>query len=1203
MDNSKRQAFIKALLLRASGKEQNDIEIVKEPRLNGPVSANEPEANYIALYPKNIEAYQWLIEQNGAINKSGRVEPFGTFYGKVYLHDDSQKLLNGSADTFATDAFGKHRPFALSKLPSGSNATIAHINADTDTDIDSHSQALLIATPFSQQISAIDALRKDGILPKKDTLPLTYNISTNQKSGSAVIAVPIASALAQSLSANPQNAISDLRDAPNADVQKATSLKDIGSLLNLSHSEKEKVELANPPRSEKMTADTPTLPSLASKKNQLRELKLSVVRQPLLNGGIQSMLQIPATASLDKLTDAGRIADPLKVQNTLSPVGIKLYLIGKEELARLQTIIGEIASQADLPLDTKPLEKVFKAKQDNAGKLFPQITHAYFLREKTTTGVTHHVYLSGERYSLIRDIMNSLQLGNKVHYLSADNEKPTLARFTLPETAWLAFQTIAKDALGKKKLNVFEIRDDTHSLQSMDNELREALGVRLNRDPEPVPDIKSPKDPRLSKDEAIARLIDQLKAFPAEKMLLAYTRDSKSSDLHPSLYVRALTKELNRISKALKHSPDMKDAIKLVAGNKQEGQKKGLLRIALSEGLLATVTEALPSLERIDKPFEQDKANDAIKVLFEHREDSAINRDNIADAWKHLKTLDIVAVQVSAPNKSKLVAIENKIKDFIKLREQFALLPETFDTLAQTDRTLLKALRKNGEEDAAITKILKEDIALARKTSEQLQEGLYTRIEARIETLRNEYDSIKAKGVHTEYVVLNPEVRSQKLLQPLLENGVLKSLYQPTHAKEFLRFTPSAPAQFTDMVKQHAVFIKNSKRGAEFPLISVDKIEEWAAKMKATFAAKAFRERPTTVIHGASAATNISNVAEKEPSLALEVSGDSSKSIQKHLAKLSGLLTWERQVPSDANLPTQASIGKQAVLAISVATQKELNSFKLLHQRLQDADLLLETPRFYGEIKSAKVCTPKKEENVAETISDSEEKISALYKLESFLDTIIYQQKTLNNSGKTEEERAFAENALNDAKKEMKTWLTENLLSSTKDSTIVTLRSPVWRAALESEDYVAASKSLRAEIKNLEEQQQVSEPAQPRRNLSAPKSTDNYIVSVLKGNSDLAYPVDGRAGSGKDDYRFDTWRQYILRPQTKGIPALKLYLKPEAVSLIAELMENGRSQISNQLESSENKPATADDVASKLFHIINPSRISIIPLESSKIGR
>lgn len=70
------------------------------------------------------------------------------------------------------------------------------------------------------------------------------------------------------------------------------------------------------------------------------------------------------------------------------------------------------------------------------------------------------------------------------------------------------------------------------------------------------------------------------------------------------------------------------------------------------------------------------------------------------------------------------------------------------------------------------------------------------------------------------------------------------------------------------------------------------------------------------------------------------------KSLATLLRKLTGILIWERQVPSVAHLPTEGRIGKQAVLAILVTNQTEYRAFKQLHVMLKESNWLLESPLF-----------------------------------------------------------------------------------------------------------------------------------------------------------------------------------------------------------------------------------------------------------------
>lgn len=1225
MNKQQRAVFLDALVARAFDGETGDIAIHHEPKLKGPFEPLDPEEYDIALYPRTEEAHAWLLTQKDALATKDNVAPKGGFGGKYYLHTDATRDLKGDLSTGgneerrrypqADEALLPLRPLALPTMPVRTRMAVSPVKRTKD----GHEHALLVATPLASREQAVTRLRDYGLLPKRDGEKPGFTTFTSDETDAALCAVPLHTEVAQAFLANPHRDFEDWVDGDKGPVAPGTLSLQALMLEAAEHLRpvplEKKEEVIKIGKTESAPAQKKELPSLAEQQELLAALEPKVAYEMQPNGELLPWLEVNGTGGLVMLRDASRTRDPLKLGNSSrTRTGDReRYQLGREELARIQEALGApIAEATPEPFNDRALQKFFGGKRDHAADKHVPISHVAFAELAPAgeqTGPLYYIYVAASESTRLSHVRASLNLPPDASAtLTQEEEKPRLLRLKVPKQTWDTLKTLAdrertsRDMTRYRPLERVDT-DPSYSLQALDVQIRDTFGIHAAKQQEEGKAGKETAGPKLTNGEALQFFVDRIAPIDPEKMVVATVlrKTTKHSEPHEelALFVRGRVGDLNALTNRLDRETDMfakGSEVNLISGAKGVSNANGILEIVVSPSILTALRAQGTQVERLESPLTQDNYHQAIQALFMTREKEEVQRSAEEEAWQHLGKVQVVPVKVSAPNKERLAMLEQQVERLQALSRLInAPLRELEDAEAGYG-DILKTLGDN-KGDAVVMRELQDARRGIRRTVEQVENGLPARITRRVEALQLQYTKIKAAGLRTEYIALAPEQRSQKLLKPLVGPVLAGDIEEIPGTRGMLRLVPHHPGKFADNLRRHGIFVHNADKAQAVP---DDDLPEWAVKKKHArdedaARAKAARERPDTRVHGS---VREGVAGEKAPQAETPApyipTRNVDKQVEKALNGTCGILTWERQEPQFENTPTQERIGEQAVLALSVATHEELKAVKQLYHVLKDEGWLMEQPRFYGEIKPGNKSEPQAEER-PRTHNDSAARREQLEASEAMFGRIKASLDDVRYFAKSAQPQRMAD-AMEQLTWDMKALAAEPVNLHEEESLHALLTDLVTgKRPIEEVDPVADRK-LRAELGRIQNELLALAPDMPRPGhlpTFKPKAKEGYITSVKVGGEFL-YPVDGRAGSGKEPEQLDVWRRIVTRKhqdseRPEGVAALKLYLRPEALPHLQEL--TGKTGTVEDILAGTHKDAyTAEMIATRLFHLQQPQQ-------------
>ncbi|MBA4274346.1 MAG: hypothetical protein C0436_01695, partial [Alphaproteobacteria bacterium] len=773
---SKEQKQAKALVDTLLGKvESGDIEMVRERRLRGPSAwTNGQDSYYIALYPKNDAARQWLLLNDASIALSGRVDPIGDFHGKYYLRNGAEEEVNARELTIPADGFGPARPHALPVFPKEVRAVIAPLKQDGT--LGNHDHALLLAAPFSPDMLAkiLAALGKEGLLPDRPTVPLEYAFHVNNDNGAMILAVPMPQQLAASYAANPHGTI------PTWGMGEPIQAADhtLAELVRAAAPHLQPIPREKPVEDEKPKAEEPKKeaaapPPLRSKRNELRAIGLKLQHQPQWNGGRMTRLIVPKGKSIESFTDEKRTMasvyrryqDPLSIgAKQQEPDGTASYVISQLEIARLQEITGPLQTLPDLSYDGAVLKKLFDKRAYNGLKpLNPQsvdytvkhkpqgipISHSMFARilPSLEGDKTRYVaYFAADHKQRLDEVVNRLQIGGRLTVLNRESERPCLIRLEFEKDAWELLKKAAHEAATVQKTTVHEL-DESASMQYVDDVARDIAGVHVVRVKEESKTTEIQKREKLTGAEAIDEIARKLaertkvasgvqadfKIRPADIMKITVHRvDAKGHGFDTtSVVIRGKVNALNHIRKHAAHKTRdfASDAtIRLIEGHKNDSTALGVLEVVADSSLIAAIEEARgATLASYDAPLHQDSYKKQLAEWFAAREKSQAEQDALSKAWEALTRADLHPVRISAPDRARIERVQLEISKLQRLRVEINDPVETLEAMKGLYGDTLKRLRDHANDEPVEDELLD---ALKSMKSAQLkaQNGILGRI-------------------------------------------------------------------------------------------------------------------------------------------------------------------------------------------------------------------------------------------------------------------------------------------------------------------------------------------------------------------------------------------------------------------------------------------------------------------------------------------
>lgn len=1142
-----RRALIDALIARG------DIAIVHEPRLNGP--GKQDDGNYfITLYPQNAEARAWLLQQKlGSqllATSTGRVEPKDDFHGKYYLNNDALPTMKESSYTPANETVAL-QPRAL-PLPVGARAAIVRI-APSENGL---RHAMIAAVPFAARDAGLQKLRSEGLLARRENAAPEFTMFVSPENGAAYYAFPLDADVADSLLSNPHGTIADWTQGKRTMRSLQEAMLDAVDELEPVKRTKE-APVTVPPETREEPAIIRMLPSLASQKEALLAMQPRLVVQPQPNGGVTRRLLVDNAAFLA----LPETSDPLKLTLESRKENEAAYSIGEEEYTRLKAITGPLPVAQRLPLNTNKLRKFFYPKRDHRTRREYGIDQVAFTTLKGEGGPAYYMYVSAQTETRLKDIRMQLQLpAEDTALLTQEEDAPKLLRVKLPEMTWKALQEIAANVEQTRCIAL----EDGFSLQAFEHEVYEAMGIRRVAPGPDAPAAESPQEPhaKLTNGDAVAYLARQLSGLPPDALLLAdiRRRDSNEGEMH--LFVRGPVNELNGLANRLNRETAIFAAgseVRLIHGSKQESMRPGTLQIAVSPTIVSGLAKHIALPKPLAEPLSSDKYQGAILSHFLQQEKVLVQRDAVKEAWQHLRKLYVVPVQVQAPDSMRLTTLETQIRRMDELKEPWDEAEQALRAIGEGYEATLAALGKKGDREAI--REFRQGTQSIGTVLQQLQKGIPDRMRKYIEARKAEQRALQT-AARTEFLVFDPQHRSERLLAPL-QPECFTRLERLPDANDILRAEPANMAAVTEQLPQCKPF--DTRR---MPQVALDDLAEWAIRKKAEWQAQP--QKPKTSVTHIVRQQPEKTAGDKQPAASPWVPARNvSRALLGKLNATQGLLAWERQEPEDRNLPVQASIGLQPVLALSARTHKEREAAKAVYQTLQEAGWLMETPHFYGEIMHRSKCpgiTLDVEPKLEDKVERSEQELDTLQQLQNRLQDLTYYIR----AGDKEEAQAL-------------TAEMEPLLGMLKDK-LHHVRLLETMRKMGQEGYAAAGMeaarvALNHSVQKAREELHGLEPDAPQFSAlpRARKIADEYVSSIIPGTAAL-YPLANKRG---EPVVFDPAGTIVERDKTAG---LKLYLDPRRIGQIEEALNPART-IVNLLTPSQSRALTADEVAGRIHHM------------------
>lgn len=1221
-DDKRTREWVDALLAKAAA---GELGLVREKRLRGPLAWKETaEDDFVAVYPKTAEARSWLIDSDNEVNRSGRVEPKGTFLGKYYLRNGAEAETKQRNTLLSTDGFGAHRPYAMNPLPADFYATFAAVLPEENTG--GHTHALVLAIPPAKQADALGWLRKEGFLAKTDGEVLHYAAHTNRSTKTSVLVVPVPEALAASVMANPHHTLLPPLDRPPLDLDALAS--EAAAAIRLPEKEQTVAEKKAKPA----PAEPPPLPSLTSAKEELIAIGLEVQEQPQWNGGIQRRLLVPRGQTLKPYlsTDsisAKRFTDPLKLgAREVPPEGGESYSISKEEYARLTDMVGALPVRERLPLDTAPLNRLFNKKPyKNIKPLNPPpvqqgkkpeqgigINHVMFAHVKSrATGVadSYVVYVAADHKQRLTDFVSSLQMTGREHTLNGEKERPCLIRMQLEADAWrlLKEKAEAEAAAGKTSVQVFDVG---FSLQAFDNEARDIAGVHRVSEKEIAPEPAKKQEQNKAKgadaiqflaeklsERALANgTVGELKLAQGNLRVVDVQRtdaSGKPTRVDRVLVVRAKVNQLNGLVRALRNqTEDFGDStVRLIAGSKNDGASLGVLEIVLPETAGSAIEACRgETLARHETTLHQSTYKQQIAEHFTAREKAQQEDDAHRKAWEVLARTAFEPVRVSAPNEMKLARIDHVV---MQLR-QFKAEVEKPEAQLEAWRTqfgeALGAMRK-ASDDEVFEDYLLDALRDINSLKHKLEQGVLTKIDKRLKALQTERQKLITLGTHLEYVVLNPSQEVRRALE-VLKHPLLREVIDTS--SNALRIVPAQLAEWSKALNAHG--IRTDSRTA--PTIALDALDSWirdtrAEQEAAAEAAQKEKAAQASATHLSATPGMVVSAVQPQTGTAKPAAATAPKprmrrgfalgeTITKASKATTGFLAWEAPFVHDNNVPTQYDIKPQPVLVLSAKTREEVEAITTLYDTLKEEGFLLEKPQFYGEIKHTSKLQAMKNKNAVRDDSA----YGTLETLYTHIDTIKARLPNLRYALKDgmgySDEMASVRDALHEYENH------NGMVAQAADAEWMKL----LKEALREPHADTVQRCERLINQRLMDMQYDLNQLSGERQKTSQRKENAYVISVRE-SAPLFFAVDtkeGRTAEGKQAMQLDTWRH--MAANQKGVQALKLYIAPDKLEALEQLME-GRAGFTSVLHTTQHEPLLPDQIVDRA-HMMQVSGLEAV---------
>lgn len=1204
MNRKERNQVLDALVAR------DDIEIVHEPKLTGPFGTLEWKAGHpVALYPRTQAARDWLLSHDKLVNRKGRVEPAEGFEGKYYLQSDAFPDLSQRSYNVAEVPFGHERPLTLDHLPANTRLAISPVRKTSG----GHTHALLLAVPAHAREPLIARLRESGLLARNEGERAGYALfvvpESSETAGGdmAVCAIPLDTDVAASLLANPHTGIESWIDGLHGpmDAEKyALHELVVRAAPYLEPPVAEQQEVTASPQEEQgknvqQANSAPALPGLRSKTASLRGLNPKIVYEPHVSGKTYPWLEMDNNPQvINDLMNGARTHDPLKGGRERSVgAGRVRVQIGREEMERLESLMGALPVGEALPLDKRPLKSFFHPRHDAVSKRDIGVAHVAFARvdaRQEGQEPRHVMYVAASAKSRFVRMIETLQLPtNATALLTHDEERPGLLRFDLPKATWEALQVTADQAVeqGRTKRLTFEegAVAERFSLQGLDAEMRETMGIAT---PQSERKDKKPQEvkPKLTNGDAIAFLGNELAKIEPAKLALATVARIKTGSKQPvaeqSLFIRGRVGDLNGLMNQLDRETDMfaRNLSVRLLSDRTASHANGLLEIVVSTPIL----EKLSGMVTLPKPspqaLSQDTYRSSMNTVFMEREAKEVQRSEQEMAWSHLRKFYMEPVAIHAPDRAKLDQMKNELEQLRGLSQELNAPLDALGSIEERFASVLKTLAKDDKGDHATQRELTQMKRRMRVMQRELGEGLPAAVTDRISLLERHYRQLEEMGTRIEYVMFDVEKRTDEVLQPLIGNDLL-AVSRTDEGASSLRIVPRSADAFAGQLRRAghtAPSYLNARRLAD------DELAEWAKERSETLQARKEQAQTLAAAPAAVPATATADApkqkAEKTPADHWMPTRNTGKLMRECLNRTSGLLAWERQEPNDPNLPTEGPIGLQPVIAMKVGTHDELMAVQKLYKGLRDAGLLLESPRFYGEIvDAAQRAQPEPEEPVVSADT------AALEARIDNLDNMYHRVKEITFHAARQHDafsRTLLPECISELAKEMKRQEDMEPRGAKR------LR-PEWYGLLEKvvtrecpvETILQAEPGLRNDLHAAKMDLHATQPEQPRHvPFHMRQRASGYVTSVQQ-ESDLIFPVDGKAGSGLEETQLRLWHEQAKRKTPHGraatVPAVKLYLDPEKLDQILPLMD-GIPTIENLTERTQSRPLSQDEVTHRM---------------------
>lgn len=1231
---SKEQKHAKALVDTLLGKVQSgDIELVRERRLRGPSAwSHGHDSYYIALYPKNQAARQWLLLNDAAIALSGRVDPIGDFHGKYYLRNGAEEELNARELTIPDDGFGTGRPHALPVFPKEVRAVTSPLKQDGT--LGNHDHALLLAAPFSPDMLAklLAALAKEGLLPDRHVPPLEYAFHVNHDNGTMVLAVPVPQALVVSYAANPHGTI------PIWGVGEPIHAADytLAELVRTASSHLQPVPREKPVEDEKPKAEEPKKeaappPPLRSKRNELRAIGLRVQHQPQWNGGRMTRLIVPKGKSVESFTDEKRTVastyrryqDPLTIgAKQQEPDGTTSYVISQNELARLQEITGTLKALPELSFDESVLKKLFEKRSYNGLKpLNPQtvdyttknrpqgipISHTMFARILPSSEgdkIRYVVYFAADHKQRLDDVVNRLQIGGRSTVLNRESERPCLIRLEFEKDAWELLRKAADEAAAAHKTTL-HVLDESRSLQYIDDVAREEAGVHVVRLKEESKAPEAPKKEKLTGEEAVAEIARKLaernkaalgeqadfKIKPDDIMKITLHRvDAKGhgSDT-TSVVIRGKVNALNHIRKHAAHATRdfaSEATIRLIEGHKNDGTAMGVLEVVADGNVIAAIEAARGTvLTSYGSPLHQDGYKKQLAEWFASREKSQAEHDALSKAWEVMTRADLHPVRISAPDRMRIERVQDEIGKLQRLRVDINDPVETLEAMKGLYGDVLKRLRDHANDEPVEDELL--DALKSMKSAQvKAQKGILERIDNRIKSLLHECHLLEQKGGHVELVALHPSKELQRALE-VITGSIVREVKPVDNAA--LRIVPVSHAELLRQLRNRGKHIDSNAA----PVVRIDALDSWVRDTRDALEYE--REKARQQEHEAHAGNeqrpNAGVLALKPETIVHDITAQDSKAVAPKRVRRShainevmgrasretfGFMAWEAPYHEDKNMPLQHELQPQPVLVLSTSTHKQLEAVLALYDTFKEEGWLLEKPAFYGEIRHTSKLTKAQQTQVMPAVNTHLERLEAMHasisNIRSALSDAVY---FMRQNGNDAEEIQRVQQALADYKTAM-----GNVVHADDTKWIQPLEAALKMPDIGACDAVSRLMGQRLTALNGDIYDASADEKKTR-----PKKENQYVISIHQDEEPMLYPVDtkeGRVRTGRKPMQMDTWRRVVL--DAKGTAAVKLYLNPERLEAIGAMLE-GKPSLGNLMLNTQSKPFDPDDVESRIHSL------------------